>query len=76
MADATINGYPPNPSQDVIEKTFGALVTGMWMQQFFCGVLYCYFREYYDTPNKDPIFTKTLVVVLCLLNMLLFACDL
>ncbi|KAL1755383.1 hypothetical protein FB107DRAFT_290968 [Schizophyllum commune] len=64
------------PPQDVINTTYGALVTGIWIQQLFLGYILAqmidYYRKFYHTDKK---FNRIIVHALLFLNVFLGAID-
>lgn len=67
----------PNPPQDVIEKTFGPLISGTWIQQLLLGFILAQMMDYYRLQfETDSIFNRTIVTLLLVFNILLGGVDL
>ena len=67
----------PNPSQAVIEMTFGPLVSGIWIQQLLLGYVLAQMVDYYRTQfSEDSRFNKIIVSSMLFLNLLLCGNDL
>lgn len=64
------------PAQAIINTTYGALVTGIWMQQLLLGYILAqmidYYRRYYKT---DGGFNKFVVTSLLVLNIFVGGTD-
>lgn len=68
---------PPGVTQEVVELTFGPLVTGIWLQQLLFGFLVAQFVDYYRQQyNGDSKFNKIIVHSLVGLNLFIGAQDL
>ncbi|KAF9020969.1 hypothetical protein BDZ89DRAFT_258699 [Hymenopellis radicata] len=65
-----------NPPQDVIEQTFGPLITGTWIQQLLLGFILAqmidYYRMHFDDDSK---FNRAIVSLLLLFNLVLGGTD-
>ncbi|KAJ7507104.1 hypothetical protein B0H11DRAFT_2218933 [Mycena galericulata] len=71
MSSPTDNSSTLNPPQSVIESTFGALVMGLWIQQFFLGLIALQAAQYYwHFSERDSKFYLWLVAALLILNVL------
>ncbi|PBK75450.1 hypothetical protein ARMSODRAFT_970103 [Armillaria solidipes] len=65
-----------NPSQSVINVTFGPLVTGVWMQQLLMGFILAQMADYYrDHFTHDTLFNKTIVSLLLFFNLFIGGLD-
>ena len=65
------------PPQETINATFGAMVSGIWIQQLFLGFILAQMVDYYRYHFlEDSIFNKTVVTSLLAFNLLLGGTDL
>ncbi|KAE9401453.1 hypothetical protein BT96DRAFT_974734 [Gymnopus androsaceus JB14] len=65
-----------NPPQEMINATFGAMVSGIWIQQLFLGFILAQMVDYYRYHFlEDSIFNKTVVTLLLAFNLLLGGTD-
>ncbi|KAJ6553799.1 hypothetical protein DFH09DRAFT_1495363 [Mycena vulgaris] len=74
MSNSTANSL--NPPQSIINSTFGPLVAGLMIQQFFVGIITAQAGYYYSRfTQRDSKFYLWLVAVLLVFNALDAATD-
>jgi len=74
---ATTSAAAANPPAEIIELTYGPLVTGIWIQQLLFGYILAQMVDYYRMQWKaDSVLNRTIVTTLLVLNTVLGGTDL